>query len=106
MQAVFAAAGQTAINVDGNYATGRLTFTGAIGLGTHTLSFDPANSGNTITVNGVMSGSGGITMGGAGDATINATTTLNFAGELRLSGGTLRITAATVLDLSGSPPLR
>jgi autotransporter-associated beta strand protein len=71
---------------------GGLTISGTINLGAHTLYFDPANSGNTITVNGVMSGSGGLTMSGAGLLLLGGAHT--YTGATTLNAGTTRLTAS------------
>lgn len=77
-----------------SWSGGSLTLSGAIALATHTLTLAPG-SGATFNMDSVISGSGGMTVNGAGTVLLNATAT--YTGATTVQNGTLRINAANRL---------
>jgi autotransporter-associated beta strand protein len=97
--------GDTTINAGsiaiGNGQATTATFSGNVALGVTTgnnaqLFFRPG-SGQTLDYNGsisnINSGTGGVTLNGAGNATLSVTGSSNFTGPTNVNNGTLHITA-------------
>lgn len=87
------------MNQTWNAAAGDLIFNGTVSTGTNTLTLDGAHN---FTLNGVVSGSTGLTKNGTGTATLNGNNT--FTGTVTVNNGTLSLggtQAATTYQING-----
>src|SRR6266446_3466762 len=96
----------TAVTLGGSGTTGTLQYTGSTASSTKTFTmatggtgvFDVTNSGTTLTLSGVIGGSGNLTKDGPGTLTLSGTNT--FSGVLTVESGNLSI--ATINNASAN----
>ncbi|MGA2032070.1 MAG: autotransporter-associated beta strand repeat-containing protein, partial [Thermoguttaceae bacterium] len=77
-----------------------LNATHPVNLNSASATIDPANSGDVLTLSGVVSGSGGLTKMGSGTLVLSNTNNhaSGFTGGTTLSGGTLEYTSSAAVD--------
>ncbi|MFZ0708561.1 MAG: autotransporter-associated beta strand repeat-containing protein, partial [Terrimicrobiaceae bacterium] len=71
-----------------NAAGGGMTFNGAVSLSANTLTLDPQNAANIVTINSVISGTGALNKTGAGTVVLSGTN--SSTGATTINAGTLR----------------
>ena len=78
-----------------NAAGGGMTFNGAVSLSANTLTLDPQNAANIVTINSVISGTGALNKTGAGTVVLSGTN--SSTGATTINAGTLAQREETLL---------
>ena len=86
--------------VNANTAGATFTVSGAIDLNGHNLSVSASNYSGITEFDGVISGTGGLTIGGSGQSVLNAAN--SYAGVTTVNSGTLVVENASALGAAGT----
>ena len=86
-----------------NAAGGGMTFNGAVSLSANTLTLDPQNAANIVTINSVISGTGALNKTGAGTVVLSGTN--SYTGATTINAGTLRATGGNAIGNSSTVTL-
>lgn len=81
--------------------TGDIIFNGSLDLGTTVVPIFDANSGRSITTNGILSGTTDVTKNGAGDWEIGGSSSNTYAGSITINDGTVTLNKSSGDAIAG-----